>query len=136
MENSDSPFSLLVWNYKSVARNVLPTIVLALEQTADANISTGNPERDLFIFHNGFHTLPYDFVSWNPYTDGSSFTTLIIDAWDDFRQNTDYRSCEEIYAAAKSITAAGSNNEYQILDNNWVLLNQQCNCIITWCSAP
>lgn len=135
IENGDYPYSIVVWNYKSVSKNILPTIVTAADQNADLDVSIWNPGRDLFIYNNGVHTLPYDFISGKPYTDGSSFTTLLNDAGKDFFQNTDYRSCEEIYAAAKSITPAWNTDEYQILNTSWVLINLNCSCTMSWCSS-
>lgn len=135
LENSENPISIVAWSYKSVSKNVLPTILIATWSTSDVEISSGNPARDLFIFNNGFHTLPYDFDTESPYTDGSSFSKILNDAWADFFQNSDYRSCEEIGTAAKRITPDGQSDEYQIRDSNGVLTNQTCICTSTGCTS-
>lgn len=64
LENNENPISILKGSYKSVSQGVLPTIMLAINTNSDTEISapsSTNPARDLFIFDNGFHTLPYDF---------------------------------------------------------------------------
>jgi len=132
LENSDSPYAIVEWNYKSVARSVLPTIVLALNASSDTEISSpsaSNPARDLFIYNKWIHTLPYDFESWEPYSDGSDFATLQADAWDDFWQNSDYTSCNEIFTAAKWITPSWLSDTYELLSNTWALTS-------SWCTAP
>ncbi len=134
LENSESPIALVLWDYKTVAKNILPTLVLATESEADVEISSGNPARNLFIFDKGFHTLPYDFDVWIPYSDGTSFSGILDDAWADFFQNSDYRSCEEISTAAKRITPDGESDEYQIRDADGWLINQMCSCSSTGCS--
>jgi len=132
LENADDPYALLEWSYKSVAKDVLPTIVLASENTWDLEISSPsstNPARDLFIYDNGFHNIPYDFEDGTPLSDGTDFDTLQLDAWDDFWQNTDFRSCTEIFEAAKWVTPSWDTDTYQILSSTWSLSN-------TWCTAP
>lgn len=135
IENSESPQAIIAWSYKSVSKNILPTILLATWSTSNIEISSGNAGRDFFIFNNGFHTLPYDFESGSPYSDGSSFSWILDDAGTNFFQNSDYRSCEEISTAAKHITPDGQSDEYQIRDANGALVNQVCNCSSTGCTA-
>jgi len=130
MENSDSPFAILAWNYKSISRNTLPNIVIAFDGQSDTDISLWNSERDLFIFDKGIHTLPYDFDTWAPYTDWSSFDTILASSQGDYWQNTDYRSCGEIEIAGKNITASWSQEYYQILSSTWALEDVECDGII------
>lgn len=127
IENGDSPYTLLQWDYRSVSKNILPNIVLALDTSSDTDI---NSNQDLFLFNNWFNTLPYDFDTGSPFSNGSTLSEMLNAAGDDYWQNTDYRSCEEINLAGKNITASGSTNEYQILDNNWVLQTQLCDWIL------
>ena len=140
MENSDNPFTHLVGDYKSVSSQVLPNLLLALEATTDTEINNaetwtdGDTNRDLFLFHNWYHTLPYDFLTGAPYNDGSDFDILLSDGLADFWQNSDYRSCEEISTAEKRITPDGDQDEYQILSNTWSLISVDCLCTATWCT--
>lgn len=130
LENSGSPKALLWWDYKTVTVNILPHIILAYNGTNNIEINSSDTQgainRDLFIFNQGIHTLPYDIDSWDPYHDGATFDTNMSDAIEDFWQNTDYRSCIEIEQANKNITPTGSNDEYQILDNTGTLVNISC----------
>jgi prepilin-type N-terminal cleavage/methylation domain-containing protein len=140
IENSEDPLTYLVWDYKSISTQVLPNILLAIESTSDVEINNvetvtnGDTNRNLFLFHNWFHTLPYDFISAKPYSDGSDFDLLLSDGLVDYWQNTDYRSCEEISTAAKRITPDGDDDEYQILSNTWVLTPVDCLCTSTGCT--
>jgi len=134
MENSDDPFSYLVWNYKSISIQVLPNILLALitsnETEINNAVSPWDTNRNLFIFHNGYHTLPYEFGAWGPYSDGSGFDTILADAQSDYWQNSDYRSCSEIEIAGKNITATGATDEYQVLSATGTLETVVCNGIL------
>lgn len=140
IENSDDPFTHLVGDYRSISTQVLPNILLAIESSSDIEINDAmspnawaadwDANRDLFLFHNGYHTLPYDFISGAPYTDGSDFNDLLSDGLSDYWQNSDYRSCSEIEIAGKNITATGSTDEYQILSSTGSLEPTDCDGII------
>jgi len=125
IENSDDPYTILQWDYRSVSKNILPNIVLAIETSADTDISL-LANKSLFLFNTWFNTLPYDFESGEPYSDGSTLTGMLVNAWDDYWQNVDYRSCNEIELAGKNITASGSTDQYQILDDAWILQDTNC----------
>lgn len=128
-ENSESPYTLLQWDYRSISKNILPNIVLALDTTSDTDISL-LANKSLFLFHKGFNTLPYDFGSGDPYSDGTTLTWMLNNAGNDYWQNTDFRSCNEIELAGKNITATWSIDEYQILDSNWILQDTNCSWIL------
>lgn len=120
LENGDNPTTLLVWDYKTVSINVLPTIVVAT--TADIDVVSDNTK---FIFNGSVHNLPYDF-EWSlvPTSDGTSLNDLLSEASNNnFWQNTSYRTCNEIKEDGKSI----GDGEYQILSSSWVLTS-------TWCT--
>lgn len=142
LENGENPIALLEWNYKSVSKNILPTIMLATWATSDVEINVNNgwdENRKLFVFKNGFHNLVYEFDTWNPYTDstgsdGTYFGALLTDAGEDFWQNSDYRDCGEIARAGKRITADGNTDQYQIRDTNGNLVDQNCSCTSTGCT--
>jgi len=128
-ENSDSPYTILQWDYRSVSKNILPNIILALDTINDTDVSIlGN--KSLFLFNQWFNTLPYDFDNGSPYSDGETLTWMLNNAWNNYWQNTDLRDCSEINLAGKNITATGSTDEYQILDSNWVLENTDCDGIL------
>jgi len=135
LENNDSPLALVQWNYKSVSKNILPTIVLALsgqwavEINASETATNGNINRTLFVYDQGFHNLPYGFENATPQSDGTPFSTALLDVQSTYWQNIDYRSCWEIFTAAKWISPSGTTDEYQILNSSGTLTN-------TWCLAP
>ena len=126
LENEDwwGEISLLKGDYKSVAKNILPTLLLATGATSDVDISISN-NKDLFIFDNQSHNLPYDF-EWNeePTSDWTSFNDLLLEAEQNwfFSQNSSFETCIEIKKAGKSVW----DWEYQIRTNTWALTN-------TWC---
>lgn len=127
LENLDNPFALLQGSYKTVAKNVLPTITLAVSGTGNTEIAAGygagDTNRTKFVFDAGSHNLPYTFEDdYAAYTDGTSFTGILTDPTINFWQNSDYRSCTQIQEAGKSI----GDGEYQIVNDSWVLTSSWC----------
>jgi len=122
-EKWDSPLSLTVWNYKSVSKNLLPTIVVATWSISWIDVSDNN---NLFIFDNQNHNLAYDF-EWNnePISDWTDLNTLLTEAENKlvFSQNSSYETCLSIRKDWKSIW----DWEYQVRTNTWSLTN-------TWCT--
>ena len=130
LENQEEYKAILFWNYKSVSKNVLPTIVLAVVPTWDMEIHEavwdGDDNRKTFVFDNWFHNLPYTLTSpFTAYSDWTSFSWILNDEDIKYWQNSDYRTCDEIYTAWKAISI-GVSEEYQILNSSWTLTN-------TWC---
>lgn len=132
LENGDNPIALIEWDYKSVSKNVLPSISLAIDTINNTEIhdwvGAGSTNRMTFILNLGAYNLPYTFDSpYSPFTDGwTSFATIINDPTIDYWQNSDYRSCTEIYEAGKSISDGIIAEEYQILNSTWALENTTC----------
>ncbi|QFR39515.1 prepilin-type N-terminal cleavage/methylation domain-containing protein [Candidatus Gracilibacteria bacterium 28_42_T64] len=131
LENGDNNISLLDGNYKSVSSNVLPTIILAItgEDSVEIHdgIGTGSTNRIKFIFDNSKHNLPYTFDEpYSPYSDGTSFTSLMNDETINFWQNSDYRNCTEISEAGKTISSTGISEEYQIVSGSGELTSTGC----------
>lgn len=118
LENQEENKALLQWDYKTVAKNILPTIVIAA--TEDTDISTNT---NLFIFDWWKHNLPYDFLGNNePISDGTTLTNLLNDPNINFWSNSDHRSCSEIEEAAKNIW----DWEYQLLSSTGTITNSGC----------
>ena len=131
LESADSGHALVEWDYKSVSKNVLPTIVLATDEWIDKQINSDEPDwpanRKLFVFNKGFHTLPYTHDGDNgPINDDTDFNELLTDPNIKFWQNSDYRDCTEIFESGKHISDSWDTEEYQILDASWVLINTNC----------
>ena len=119
LENGDNPQAILEWNYKTVAVDILPTIVVASESSI--NLGTTN---NAFVFNGWQENLVYTFTWDNGPVDGSTdLPGLLSDPLIDLWQNSDYRTCLEIKEAWKSI----GNTDYQIRDLNWALTTVTCN---------
>jgi len=126
LENEEHPQALLSWNYKSVAKNVLPSISL-VHIWGDIEIHdwvwSWSNNRKLFIFNNVSYNLPYTF-KWDlsPYSKWVDFSVLLSEAESyNYWQNSDFTSCLDIYEANKSI----GDWEYQYL-TWWTLQNITC----------
>ncbi|MCP4522653.1 MAG: hypothetical protein GY828_00375 [Candidatus Gracilibacteria bacterium] len=118
LENGVRPIAILVGDYKTVSKNLIPTISVATSY--DIELTTDTTK---FIFDAGEHNLPYTIDSpYNPFSDNTSLSNLLIDPTINFWQNSDYSTCYEIKEAAKSI----GDGEYQILDTNGVLTSTDC----------
>lgn len=130
LENWDTPITLLKWDYKTVSKNILPSISLAISSNSDIEIHdwvwSWTENRKKFILNWWSHNLAYDIETKEPYSssDITELSFLFTDPGVEFWQNTDYRNCTEILNAWKSIW----NWEYQILNNTWELTN-------TWCTG-
>lgn len=122
------PFAIIYWNYKTVSVNILPTITLAIESNIDIEIKdwiwSWTNNRNKFIFDKWNHNIPYNFDEpFIPVSDWTVFDDLLSDTKINLWQNSDYRTCEGILEAWKSIW----NWEYQVVDNNWNRSNINCN---------
>lgn len=132
LENANTPIAILKWDYKSVSKNVLPTISLAIDSPNPIEIHDGtglwSTNRLTFIFNLGWYNLPYTFDEpYAPQTDGSTtLATIMNDPTIEYWQNSDYRSCTEIYQAGKSISDGFANEEYQILNSTGALEDTTC----------
>ncbi len=131
LENNDESTALVWWDYKTVSKNNLPTIGLAMTKIQWTKVEIkDNSNKDYFIFDNQFHNLPYTIEDpYQPYHDWTSFTWILneVEEDDNFWQNTDYRNCTEIKEANKLLIPLTSDSvEYQIITDTWALVN-------TWC---
>lgn len=132
-ENWDFPIAWVEWDYKTVSRDILPSIILSYSWAAWSNIEINSgvwswsTNRNYFIF-DWQENLPYSFSDpYDPY-----YAWELIDdvlALDDLNlwQNSDYVSCLEIEEAWKVISWSWVLTEYQILNSSWSLTN-------TWCT--
>ncbi len=136
LENSDTPLSILKWDYTSVSRYELPTIIIATWSTTSIDVTSGTNE-NLFVFDNQIHNLVYDFTWDNtPVSDNTTLISLLIEAESDWSwwQNSDFQSCNEIEEAWKDIWTLACSSPpfdcYQIVDSSlWTLSNVSCTII-------
>lgn len=129
LENWDTPVAFLDWDYKTVSKNVLPSIVLATWATSSVEIHkwvlNWTSSRNLFIM-SWWKNLPYDTKEPNNPVYGWENIDNVLAWWKiEFWQNSDYRSCAEISDAAKFIHSLWSE-EYQISNDTGGLTNTTC----------
>lgn len=131
LENSWLPIALTSWDYKSVSVNILPTIILAINTSSNVDVNDTNNQKT-FIFNEQYN-LPYTFVSpYSPQANSETATSIGSDLWDFilnlkannlYWQNSDYRSCEEIEEAGKTLALV---EDYQIVNSSGVLEDKKC----------
>jgi len=122
LENSDRPIAFIEWNYKTVAKNILPSLLIAYNGSGSIDI-TNSIYKNKFIFSGISYNLPYSLENGVPFSNNMvNFETLINDININFWQNGDFENCEQIYEAWKSI----GNGEYQILNSSWGLESTGC----------
>ncbi len=126
LENNWMNTAYLLWDFKTVTKNILPSIVLAIASWTWVEISSWvgawSVNRTLFVLDHSIHNLPYTFnYPYSPYTDNTSFTWLITDI-NVVLKNSDYRSCFEITDDWKNTWTW----EYQI-NSWWTMVNTWCN---------
>ncbi|MDD3144718.1 MAG: prepilin-type N-terminal cleavage/methylation domain-containing protein [Candidatus Gracilibacteria bacterium] len=144
LENEDNPIALVNGTYKSVSRDILPGIMLAIETPASLKAeifsgASGAINKNKFIFSNQKHNLAYDFVEpFLPQSDGTAIATILneLSATSSYWQNTDYRSCIEIKESGKAIQTDNTPITYQIIDSTTGnLSNRICNCTASTCTG-
>ena len=69
LENTDTPKALVKGDYKSVMKNLFPTLLLAVTANTDVNTNTQK-----FILDGGTFNLPYD-IKGNVIANGTSLAT-------------------------------------------------------------
>ncbi len=124
LENDWDYIAIEIWNYKSVAKTILPTLIIATWATSNVDIKDSE-NRKLFIFDKWTHNLPYNF-DWQlePISDWSDFDINLNEAIENktFVQNSSFESCDEIEEAWKSIW----DWVYQIRTSTWSLKDENC----------
>lgn len=73
LENIDTPKALVKGDYKSVMKNLFPTLVLAITGNIDVNTNTQK-----FILNGGTFNLPYD-MKGNVIANGTSLAALQVE---------------------------------------------------------
>jgi type II secretory pathway pseudopilin PulG len=127
LENNGNPIAYVEGSYRSVARDRLPSILVAIDGPASVDL-TNATNKDKFIFSNQSHNLPYDLETGLATSDGTTFTNLMADGSTEFWQNTDFRSCIEIGESGKSI----GTWTYQIVNTSWVITDIACTVSASW----
>ncbi len=122
LENEDNEIAIVVWDYHSVSKDLLPTLLVVAQSDLDITIPSN---KDLFIFNGQHNNLPYSFINWYiPISDWTIFSELLSTAtWsNNFSQNSDFETCVEIKEWLKEIWTW----TYQIRNEYWILTNTGC----------
>ncbi len=130
LENDWEEKTLLAWDYQSVAKRILPNILLATSTWAWVNIEIGSwilnwdTNRKLFLFNEINDNLLHSFEWWwVSKSNGEIFQNLLTKSEEiDYWQKHDYTSCNEIFYAWKSI----GPGQYQIMNDSWNLIDTYC----------
>lgn len=118
----------LVWDYQTIAKTILPTLILATSTWAGNNIeiwswiSDWTTNRLKFIVNNGTLNLPYNSQQITPISTATSFDSIFTESGIIYSQFPWYSSCIEIYESWKSIWSWS----YQILSSTGIVTNTGC----------
>jgi len=123
LENDGRPEAHLFWNYRPVSNYLLPSLIMAIEGNGSVDVTT---KRSKFVIDKWTENLPYTFEDKKPKAEIVEMTTVLKNPNIAYRQNIDYRSCDEIYEDGKSI----GDGIYQIRNEDWVL--EDIVCTFTW----
>lgn len=118
IENNGSPKALVKGDYRSIMKDLFPTLLLAAITNTDANTNTNK-----YILNGGSYNLPYDMkgnlVSYN----GSlTLSGITLESGVTIETGGNYFSCDEIYQAGR---AMGSGT-YQIINTGGALVDSGC----------
>lgn len=103
-ENQDSLCAVVSGDYKSIAKNLFPTLLVAFSGTTiDMNEAITNPNRKLFILNGGSYNLPYDMAGQLVANSAVDFTGITTEAGVTIETGGNYFSCSEIYEAGMSM---------------------------------
>ncbi len=142
LEKWDYPIAHTTWNYKSVSKNILPSIILALERSPGGNADimswiidsawiNWSENNKKFVLDNQWYNLVYNFeepisavsdLRWRSIND----ILLELEQNNYYWQNINYRNCEQIWSANKNIQNDWTTLEYQILNQSWSIVNTNC----------
>lgn len=131
LENAGSLKAYVDGNYKTVAKNILPSLFLAMTGTTGTQVeiqtgvttagSDGGANRRKFIVNNGTSNLLYD-MNRVPVSIAPDYDSILSQAGTDLPINTSYTSCQDIYEAGWSI----GPGEYQISTSTGSITNTGC----------
>ncbi|HBB27557.1 TPA: hypothetical protein DCZ36_03630 [Candidatus Gracilibacteria bacterium] len=119
LENGDSPKAVVKGDYKSIAKNLFPTLLLAVTANTDVNASSGK-----FILNGGSYNLPYDMRgNLVSYTGALTLTEMMnSDSGVTVETGGSYLSCLEAYEAGRSM----GSGTYQIVNDSGALVDTAC----------
>lgn len=133
LENGDFPVAMLDWDYETISKTMLPSLVLALSSTTDIEIKDWvwdwATNRNYFIL-NSSENLPYSFDKpYDPYYAWWDIDTDLAWGLTTYTQDSTYKSCIEIWESKDAIWAG----DYEIVTTEGLLTTVTCNaCSAIW----
>lgn len=132
VEDADPWKAYVEGDYKSVAMNVLPSLMLAMNGPAGSQVeiadgvvtagSAGSDNRKKFILHGGTANLPYD-ANGNPVANSTlSFVEILSASGATKTGSARFRTCLEIKEGGAFI----GSGEYQVLTESGTVENMLC----------
>lgn len=118
LEGADTPTALVKGDYKSIAKDMFPTILLAVTGSISFSV-TDNASK--FILNGGSYNLPYD-MEGVMVSSGSSFSEITLESGVVIESSGNYASCSEIYEAGRSM----GSGTYQIVNDGGTLTGTGC----------
>ncbi|MDD5213570.1 MAG: FISUMP domain-containing protein [Candidatus Gracilibacteria bacterium] len=131
IEDTEKTKTYLVGDYQTVAKDILPTILLATSTGTNNNVeissgtTAGNLNRLTFLANNSSLNLAYGNNLTTPISTRTSFDSIFSESGVIYSQYPGYSSCQEIYDAGRSV----GSGTYQILDTNGVVTNTGCSMV-------
>lgn len=134
LENDWNNLALVDWDYKVVAKNIFPSLLLALTSSGVQKVeiaswvitawSSWSINRLKFILDWWYLNLPYNFTDWKPVSNWitKTFDSIINDPLVKIWTISSYFSCQEIYEAWKFVW----NWIYEIKNIDWNYSSTVC----------
>lgn len=122
LENGENQIALLLWDYQTISKNILPTIVVASSANIDIKLATN---KDKFVFDGQGQNLVYQ-INWS----GIKANWLDISSEvsrSNFWSRTDLRNCDEILNSWRKLDWITT---YQIVNNSWSI--EDIDCATQW----
>lgn len=127
LENAGSLKAYIDGNYKTVAKNILPSLFLAMTGTTgtqveiQSGVADGTTNRLKFVVNNGTSNLLYN-MSGVPVSTAPDYSSILSQAGTDLPMNTSYANCQSIYEAGWSV----GPGEYQVSDDAGAITDTGC----------
>ena len=114
-ENGGSLKAVVKGDYKSVAKNLFPTLLFAVTGSTSFEVNTNSGR---FILNGGSYNLPYDMEGTTFANDTLDFTQIVAEMGVTIETGGNYISCLEVYEAGRSV----GPGFYQIVNSGSALV--------------
>ena len=143
LENDWNQRAYVDGDYKTVAKNLFPSLLLAMTWTSNVEISSWvtiswsnwSTNRLKFIINWSYNNLPYGFSEWAPVVKATSFSWILNEIWVTIPADTTFPSCADIYNWNKYVWTWS----YELQSDYKTIINNICDCSSwtnTWSCSP